>query len=55
MPSNSHEVLDRAFTPEAQQAMMHEDAQAWAAVTGILFVIVTGGALLGIIAVLLAI
>ncbi len=47
-------VLDQAFSSEQQQAMRDEDSEAWGAVTSILFVIVTGGAILGIIGVLLA-
>jgi hypothetical protein len=50
-----HPVFQSAFTPQARQLMIEEDAQAWSAVTGILFAIVTGGALLGIAAVLMAI
>jgi hypothetical protein len=47
-------VLNQAFSSEQQQAMRDEDSEAWGAVTSILFVIVTGGAILGIIGVLLA-
>jgi hypothetical protein len=50
-----HPVFESAFTPQARQLMIEEDAQAWSAVTGILFAIVTGGALLGIAAVLMSI
>jgi hypothetical protein len=49
-----HPVFESAFTPRARQLMIEEDAQAWSAVTGILFAIVTGGALLGIAAVLMS-
>jgi hypothetical protein len=54
MTELDHPVFHSAFTPQAQQAMIAEDAEAWTAVTGILFAIVTGGALLGIMAVLMS-
>ncbi len=55
MTNEEHAALERAFNLETQQAMLKEDAQAWASVTGILFTIVTLGLLFGIAAVLIAI
>jgi hypothetical protein len=52
MDKTTHAVLDRAFNADAQRELRHEDSQAWSAVTGILFVIVTAGAILGLIGVL---
>ena len=42
------------FSAEDQEAMRRDDSQAWRAIAGILFAIVTGGALLGIAGVLLS-
>jgi hypothetical protein len=52
MDKNTHAVLDRVFNADAQRELRHEDSQAWSAVTGILFLIVTAGAILGLIGVL---
>lgn len=54
MKTATHRVFETSFPLEVQQAMRQEDSQAWKAITGILFLIVTGGALLGIAGVLLA-
>jgi hypothetical protein len=51
---NRQSVLDQVFTPDEQLKMQAEDGEAWGAVTGILFVVVTGGTILGIIGVLLS-
>jgi hypothetical protein len=51
---NPPSMLDQVFTAEEQQKMHDEDGEAWAAVTGILFFVVTGGTILGIIGVLLS-
>ena len=52
MSTVSRRVFETAFPPEAQQEMLQADSEAWGAITGILFAIVTGGAVLGIIGVL---
>jgi hypothetical protein len=54
MDQRTHAVLDRVFNPDVQQELRQQDSQAWTAVTGILFFIVTAGAILGVIGVLLS-
>lgn len=46
-----YEVWMHEFSPEDRQEQLHEDAQAWRSVTGLLFGVVAIGLIIAVLAV----